>query len=63
MTELQAFVAMLARAGVGHGTRVDHNPAGTAVLVEHDDDGRFMLTDWKFDGAGRLLDIQLYEGD
>ena len=37
MTELQQFVAMLERAGIGHGTRDDHNPPGTSVQVESEE--------------------------
>jgi hypothetical protein len=56
VTELQAFLNMLDRAGVGYGTRNDHNPAGTAVQVEHED-REDTVTDWWFDAAGKLLTV------
>lgn len=56
MTELQTFLAMLERAGVGHGTRRDFSPPGVAVQVEHEDDAA-TVTDWWFDEAGRLKDV------
>jgi hypothetical protein len=58
MTELKAFLAMLERAGVGHGTRADFNPAGTAVQVEHEDDAE-TVTDWWFDDAGNLVSVHV----
>lgn len=51
-TEQQQFLAMLDRAGIGHGTRDDHDPPGTGVQVEHDEDG---VTDWLFDKDGKLV--------
>lgn len=54
MTELQQFLAMLTRAGIGHGTRVDDDPPGTAVQVDHEDD-QGTITDWWFDRDGRLV--------
>ncbi len=56
MTELQRFLAMLDRAGIGHGTRQDFNPDGTAVQVEHEDDEE-TITDWRFDADGNLVDV------
>jgi hypothetical protein len=59
-TQLQAFLAMLDGSGVGYGTRIDHNPPGTAVQVEHpdeDNDTGFWVTDWLFDGGGNFLEV------
>jgi hypothetical protein len=53
VNELKAFLAMLERAGIGHGTREDHNPEGTAVQVETDN----QTTDWFFDADGKLIDV------
>ena len=58
MTELKAFLAMLDRAGVGHGTRDDHNPEGTGVQVEHEDDDH-TVTDWWFDADGKLVEVHV----
>jgi hypothetical protein len=74
MSELQAFLAMLERAGVGHGTRQDHDPAAvlggemrperTAVLVEPaidcDDDAQLVM-DWRFDADGNLVRVLVYD--
>jgi hypothetical protein len=54
MSELKAFLAMLERAGIGHGTRQDYNPEGTGVQVE-DYDGT--VTDWWFDADGKLVSV------
>lgn len=56
MTELQLFLKMLDRAGIGHGLRYDYNPPGTAVQVEHEDDDN-TTTDWWFNEAGELEEI------
>ena len=56
-SELQQFTAMLERAGVGHGTRVD--PAGMAVQVECDISSA--VTDWLFDESGKLKEVQACE--
>jgi hypothetical protein len=56
MTELAAFVAMLERAGVGHGLRYDFDPDGVSVQVEHEDGGK-TITDWLFDKGGNLIDV------
>ncbi len=61
MSELQAFLAMLERAGIGHGTRTDHNPAGTGVQVEHEDQPD-SVTDWRFNAAGELVSVHYCEG-
>lgn len=60
-TELQLFLAMLTRAGIGHGKRHDFNPPRTAVQVEH---GVEVCeeTDWLFDESGMLKDVILCEG-
>ena len=70
MTELQQFLAMLTRAGVGHGTRTDYNPPGTAVQVETDHGGGdgggtpgFWVTEFAFDAAGNLTEVESYEGE
>jgi len=64
VTELQAFIAMLERAGIGHGMRTDHNPPGEAVLVESGDDPtEFMVTEFGFDADGRLEEVTCYPGD
>ena len=68
MTELQAFVAMLVRAGIGHGTRTDHNPRGTAVIVEAECQADFvvadfMVTEFSFDADGKLKAVECYPGD
>lgn len=60
MTELQVFVAMLDRAGVGYGTREDISPPGTGVQVEYEDDPD-TVTDWWFDAAGRLVSVHVCE--
>lgn len=64
MSELKAFLAMLGRAGVGHGTRQDHGLdyrlQGTAVLVEPtidcDEDAQ-LVTQWRFDADGNLVSV------
>ena len=61
MTELQTFVAMLERAGIGHGTRQDFTPPGTGVQVEHENNDR-VVTDWWFDEAGQLMSVCVCEG-
>jgi hypothetical protein len=65
MTELQQFIAMLDRAGIGHGMRIDYDPCGTAVQVEHahDEGDGWTVTDWQFDADGRLVDISMYPGE
>lgn len=66
MTEKQAFVAMLTRAGIGHGLRTDYNPPGESVQVEHEDDEAkhgFTITDWSFDVDGKLIDVCVCEGE
>lgn len=60
MTELQQFIAMLERAGIGHGTRDDFNPAGTGVQVEHEDDEESVAEYW-FDDAGLLKQTYVCE--
>lgn len=66
MTELQAFVAMLERSGAGRGLRTDHNPAGTAVLVEcpdSDNVNRWVVCEFAFDGDGKLVAVESYAGE
>lgn len=64
MTELQQFLAMLRRAGVGHSTRRDYTPDGTAVLVETGEgETELMVTEFAFDAAGRLVGVECYPGD
>jgi len=65
VTELQAFLAMLERVWVAHGTRPDYDPPGTAVQVEHLEDAgddEYWVTDWAFDADGRLVDVEHYRG-
>jgi len=65
MNERRTFIAMLERAGIGHGTRRDYHPDGESVQVEHPDeegDG-FHVTDWMFDAAGKLVSVEHYEGE
>jgi hypothetical protein len=63
-SELIAFVAMLERAGIGHGMRADYDPPGTAVMVETGDgEGEFTITEFGFDGDGKLTDVVSYPGD
>ncbi len=62
MTEKQVLLAMLTRAGIGHGMRTDWNPAGESVQVENDaDDERLMITEFAFDEAGALKSVHCYE--
>ncbi len=64
VTELRQFVAMLSRAGVGHGLRHDHNPPGTAVQVETgESESDFMVTEFAFDGEGKLTEVVSYPGE
>lgn len=61
-TEKAAFVAMLCRAGIGHGLRIDHDPPGESVQVENDgDDSRPMLTEFQFGAAGELASVHCYK--
>ena len=53
-SELQAFLAMLTRANIGHGTRQDFNPPGTGVQVECEFGKE---TDWRFDESGKLIEV------
>ena len=62
MNEKQAFLAMLERAGIGHGIRHDYNPPGTAVQVEHED-ANLTTTDWLFDVDGKLVGVIVVEKD
>jgi hypothetical protein len=48
-TELQNFVAMLERTGMGHGTRDDYE-SGSTVLVELEQE----TVEFQFDNAGLL---------
>lgn len=65
MTELQQFLAMLERAGVGHGTREDHKPCGTAVQIESEgqDGPGFMVTEFAFSGDGNLTEVICFKGE
>ncbi len=64
MNELKSFVAMLKRAGIGHGIRHDYNPPGTAVMVESgEEEIEFMVTEFAFDADGNLTKVQSYPGD
>lgn len=58
VTELKAFLAMLERAGIGHGTRIDYDPPGTAVQVEHSEQ---LTIDWWFDQYGKLILVLVCE--
>lgn len=60
MSELEQFLAMLDHAGIGHGIRNDHNPPGTGVQVEHENDDH-TATDWWFDADGKLVNVYVYE--
>lgn len=60
MTELQTFLQMLTRVGVGHGTRPDYNPVGTSVQVEHDDHDE-TITDWQFDATGAFIGVVVHD--
>ncbi len=63
-TELQQLLAMLTRAGIGHGTRTDWNPPGTAVQVETealgDDIPDQTVTEFAFDELGVLQTVCVY---
>ena len=65
MSDLKAFLAMLGRAGIGHGQRYDHNPEGTGVQVEHEceDDKGWFVSDWQFDADGKLVSVSHYPGE
>lgn len=54
-TELDVFIAMLERAGIGHGLRVDAD--GTAVQVELDDEG--YEAEFKFGSSEQLQDVSV----
>lgn len=54
-TELENFIAMLTRAGIGHGTRDDHPGTGVQVEVGSRE------TDWLFDADGKLDEVLLCE--
>lgn len=60
-SELATFLAMLSRAGIGHGVRDDHNPPGTAVQVESET--KFTVTEFAFDSNGRLTEVVSYPGE
>lgn len=55
MSELQQFIAMLNKAGIGHGKRIDYNPNGTGVQVECEN--TTTITDWWFDADGNLKEV------
>lgn len=65
MTELQQLIAMLTRAGIGHGRRHDWPTEGTAVQVEESDEygpcDPPMVTEFLFDKDGRLVSTGCYE--
>ena len=68
MTEKQAFIAMLRRAGIGHGLRHDWTPPGESVLVEVEENNGvtthgFWVSEWNFDAAGILVSTCVYEGE
>lgn len=66
MTECQQFIAMLTRAGIGHGLRHDFDPNGTAVQVEIEDEegtrSGFRIAEFGFDSEGNLREIVTYPG-
>lgn len=63
-TEKQQFIAMLYRAGIGHGLRVDYNPPGIAVMVESGENAvEFMVTEFGFDSDGKLKTVACYPGE
>lgn len=62
LTELQHFISMLGHSGIGYGTRHDHNPEGTAVLVEHENDEP-RNSEWWFDADGSLVTAHVYTPD
>jgi hypothetical protein len=55
VTEYRQFMAMLDRAGIGHGLREDRATAVRAVMVETGDDDDPMVTEFWFDAAGNLM--------
>lgn len=64
MSELRQFIAMLGRAGIGHGTRTDYDPPGTSVQVEcGGSDADFMIAEFAFDTEGRLKEVACYPGE
>lgn len=58
VSEKGVFLAMLERAGIGHGLSGDHKE----VQVEHDGDDGFFVTHWLFDDSGNLVAIEHCEG-
>lgn len=65
MTELQQLMAMLDRAGIGHGLRHDFNPPGTAVQIESEDSCAhrdWTSTEFWFDDNGVLQTVTSAEG-
>ena len=65
VSEYQQFKAMLERAGIGHGLRIDYNPAGNAVQVETHtaDEGEFVVAEFWFDEDGVLKQVTCYPGE
>lgn len=68
VTEKEQLLAMLKRAGIGHGTRddshadPDYSTPGTAVQVENDD-GPPMITEFAFDTDGRLVSVHCLKSE
>ena len=63
-TDQRAFLAMIERAGVGHGLRDDFRPPGTAVQIETENgDGDVTTVEFWFDESGRLKTVHCYESD
>lgn len=65
MNEMQQLLAMLTRAGIGHGRRDDYNPEGESVQVESDEadeHGKWWITEFGFDADGNLKEVVTYQG-
>ena len=64
MSELDVMKAMLNRIGTGYGLRDDHNPDGTAVLIETGpDESDFYVTQFWFDSEGVLQEVMGGKGE
>jgi hypothetical protein len=67
MSELQQLLAMLSRAGIGHGRRTDWSPpgeSGESVQVETgENETEFMVTEFGFDADGKLVTVVCYPGE
>lgn len=69
VTEKEQLLAMLKRAGIGHGTRDDshadpaYSTPRTAVQVENDDGDDLMITEFAFDTDGRLVSVHCLKSE